>query len=228
MSRSRPGVSPAPGRLGRTWENFAHAFCCGDWVPGRQNAALLILQLIALYQAALRGRDYLTPRDGHMIQLQGLGMVDAAGSLQVWGWLFYVSAGLALVGLAGRWAPVVIVAHAALFAWYGGLGIGLLQEEGIHINLVVVLGMGLACLGTWVVFRRKAATAPIRLLVGVPAMLFGQELLSNGLGQDYRTGTGLVGAGLMHVTIAAGTWLLWKRQHLTAQVEREQGVVLPR
>lgn len=229
MSNGRgPGADSAPGRVRRGREKAAHAFCCGDWVPGRQNMALLVLQLVALYQAALRGRDYLTPRPSGEIHLQGLGVVEAAGSLQVWGWLFYVSAAVALLGLAGRWAPVVIAAHAALFAWYGGIGIGLLQEEGVHLSPGVIVGLLVACLGTWVVFRRHASTAPIRLLVGVPAMLLGQELISSGLGQDYRTGTGLIGGGLMHLTIAAGTWLLWKRQHLTAQVELEQGVVLPR
>lgn len=200
----------------------------GDWIPGRHNVALLVIELIALYQAALRGADYLTPRSNGEINLQGLGVVEAAGSLHVWGWLFYVSAAAALVGLAGRWAPVVIIAHTSLFAWYSGIGIGLLQAEGIHITPSVIAGLVLAITGTWLVFRRHAASAPIRLLIGVPAMLVGQGLMSSGLGQDYRTGTGLLGAGALHLTIAAGTWLLWKRQRLTVQVEQEQGVVLPR
>lgn len=223
MITRRPGAPRLEAlgrRLRRAWS--------GDWFLARNNIALLIVQLTALYQAALRGRDYLEPRSGGEIALQGLGTVDAAGSMQVWGWLFYGSAALALFGLAGRWAPVVIAAHAALFAWYGGIGIGLLQEQGIDLSITVIAGVLCAIAGTWLVFRRASHSASIRLLVGVPGMLVGQELMSSGLGADYRTGTGLMAAGIMHLTIAAGTWLLWTRQQLAEQVEREQGVVLPR
>lgn len=218
---------PRAARLGALGRRLRAAFS-SDWFLPRNNLALLVVQLVSLYQAAMRGRDYLTERTGGEIALQGLGTVDAAGSMQVWGWLFYGSAALALIGLAGRWAPVVIAAHAALFAWYGGIGIGLLQEQGIALNLSVITGMLCAVAGTWLVFRRTPHSAPIRLLVGVPGMLVGQELMSAGLGTDYRTGTGLMAAGVMHLTIAAGTWLLWTRQQLAEQVEREQGVVLPR
>jgi len=200
----------------------------GDWVPGRHNAALLTVQLVALYQAALRGRDYLEPRTGDQIRLQNLGVVEAAGSLHVWGLLFYATAAIALVGLAGRWAVVVIAAHALIFAWYVGVGFGLLQAQGINVTPSVVAGMLCAGAGTWLVFRRRPPSAVVRLIVGVPAMLVGQELMASGLGQDYRTGTGLMAAGVMHLSIAVGTWLLWQRQRLVRQVEQEQGVVLPR
>lgn len=221
MTEHRPGA--ARRALGRC----LRALHPSDWVPGRHNVALLVIQLVALYQAALRGRDYLTPRTGGEVEIQGLGIVDNAAALSLWGWLFYVSAVIALIGLAGRWAPLVIGAHCALFAWYGGVGVGLLQAQGVEVNPSMITGGLCAIAGTWIVFRREATDAAVRLLVGVPGMLVGQELLSTGLVEDYRTGTGLMGAGIMHLTIAAGIWLLWKRQRLVEQVEREQGVVLP-
>lgn len=184
--------------------------------------ALLVAQLVLLYQAALRGSDYRADRTLDEVAGQGLSIVDAASPLEVWGWLFYGSAVLALIGLALRSATIVVTAHALLFCWYGGIGIGVLQSEGIDISPPVVAGGVLAAAGTWLVFRQDADRALIRLLVGVPAMLLGQEMLASGLGVDYRTGTGLLGAAVLHLTIGAGTWLMATRQQLAAQVAKEQ------
>jgi len=222
VTRRRPrAVRPALGR----WLGWARP---GDWHPGRTNVPFLIIQLAALYQAALRGRDYLTPRAGAVVDADGLGVVEQAAALTTWGWLFYGSAAVVLVGLAGRWSPLVIAGHAFLFAWYGGVAIGLLQAQGFDLSWRLLLGAILSGLGTWVILRRRAPGASVRLLLGVPGMLVGQELMASGLGSDYRTGTGLMAAAIIHLTLAAGTWLLTQRQRLTAQVEREVGVVLPR
>jgi hypothetical protein len=222
VSPRRPGAARALGR--RLLGEFAH----GEWRPGAHNVALLVVQLITLYQAGLRGRDYLIPRTTGAIDAQGLGIVEAAAALPVWGWLFYLSTVLAVVGLAGRWAPVVIAGHALLWAWYSGIGYGVLADQGITLTWRLIGGAMLATLGLWVIFRRNAPGAPVRLLIGVPAMLVGQELMSTGLGQDYRSGTGLMGAGAIHATLAVGTWLLAKRERLRTQVEGEFGVRLPR
>lgn len=223
MTEHRPRVR-APRSLGR-WFGWARP---GTWIPGRLNLALLVIQLAALYQAGLRGRDYLEPRSEYAIDAQGLGVLDNAAALPIWGWLFYLSAAVVLVGLAGRWIALVVTGHAALFAWYGGVAIGILQDQGVRIDWQVGLGALCAGLGTWLIFQRRAPGAPVRLLLGVPGMLVGQELLSSGLGEDYRTGTGLMGAAVIHLTLAAGSWLLVKRETLTEQVEREVGVALPR
>lgn len=196
-----------------------------DWVPGRHNAALMVMQLILLWQAGTRGLDYITPRSPSEVLDVGLG--GFAFPLVVWGALFYGFTVLTLIGLAARVAPVVITGHCALGAFYAAAGVNALLKDQVQVGWWVPLGFALSLVGLAIVFRRVGSTLVSRLLVGVPLMLVGQLIITQGLGQDYRTGTGLLAATLLHLTLAGGTWLIWTRQHLRQQVEREHGFPLP-
>jgi hypothetical protein len=203
-------------------------------VTGRRRAAvsvrrptrpvLPVIQAVSLYQAALRGTDYLRLPAGQ--QETGLGVVEQAAPLQVWGWLFYGSVVLALLGIAARRPWLTIVGHGLLGCWYAGVGIGLLQTEGAGLNPLVVTGALIGGGGAWLVFRRSSDGTTLRLLAGVPAMLAGQWLLAVGLGDGYRSGTGLISGAVIQFALATVTWLAFTRQRLTAQIEREHGVTL--
>lgn len=201
----------------------------GDWRPGTHNLALLVIQLIALWQASLRGGDYIGDRSPLRPGANGnppaLGTVEQAAPLWVWGSLFLVSTALVLIGLAGRWATPVIVGHVTLAGWYTGIGIGVLQTSGVIINAAVLAGTLLSLAGAWVMFRPSQPSLWLRLAFGVPAMLVGQSLLIGGLGVDYRTGTGLIAAAAMHATLGVGTFVLWQRQQLGHQVDDERAAV---
>lgn len=195
----------------------------GDWAPGAHNMALLIVQLIVLVQAALRGFDYLQPAP----EQASLSAVERWVPLTWWGAAFLLVTTMALVGLAGRWAGPIMAGHALAGSLYVGVGVGILLENGEPVGALAAAGMAVGLLGTWLVLRTASPTA-LRLIVGVPAMLTGQYLLSVDFGAGYRTGTGLIGAGLIHGVLAAGTLVLWIRQHAVVQVAQERAARIAR
>lgn len=180
--------------------------------------ALLAIQGIALFQAALRGADYIGGSDRPTAP--SLAHVEQAASLPTWGWLFYGSAVLVLLGIAARHVAPVVLGHLLLFAWYAGMGFPILAHTsgGAPHGLVAV---PLGVLGAWVVITRHVDSTPVRLALGVPLMLAAHYLLADGLGSDYRTGTALVGAGLLHCTLALTAAVAAARQVLAVEVARE-------
>lgn len=195
----------------------------GDWLPGTHNLALLIIQAVGLYQVGYRGLDYFLSYAGTAgpSAPTSLNVVESAAPLWLWGVLFYGSALVALVGLAGRWAVPVVLAHVALFCWYGGIGYGLLQGIGVQVSWGLPLGGLLSIGGTWLVFSRRPFPLPARVFLGVPAMLVGQYLSAVDLGAGYRTGTALMASGVMHLTIGLGTFVLWQRQRMEVRLALE-------
>lgn len=196
--------------------NRLHA---GDWSAGRANAALLLVQLIVLWGAMLRGLDYLQPRAALDDSLTD---VERFLPLWVWGIALVVCAAAGLLGLAGRWAAPIIVAHLGLFAIYVGVGVGELQRTGIAVDATAAGGLVVGGIGTWLIFRQDSTSTLIRLLVGVPAMFLGQWLLAEGLGIDYRRGVILIATGLIHLVSSFGTLVLWLRQRARDRVLQER------
>jgi hypothetical protein len=182
----------------------------GDWQPGRTHPVLLALQLVTLWQAGLRGLDY---AGGVEVGL------DAGAAEPAYGWLLYGSTVLVLLGLAIRRGGPVILGHALLGSWYAGLGVTALGGVPAVLDWRVLLGLAFGALGTAALLSSQFRT-PTRL-AGAAAMLLGQAAIVLGLGADYRTGTGLVSAGVQHAVLAVGTFLLWQRDRLARQVDRE-------
>jgi hypothetical protein len=182
----------------------------GDWQPRRTHPILLALQLVTLWQAALRGLDYVGGVTAGL---------DARAADPAYGWLLYGSAVLVLLGLAIRRGGPVILGHALLASWYAGLGVTALGGLVVVFDLRVLLGLVFGGLGTAALLSDRFRT-PTRL-AGVAAMLLGQVAIVAGLGVDYRAGTGLVAGGAQHAVLAVGTFLLWQRDRLRRQVEHE-------
>jgi len=181
----------------------------GDWRPRLTHPTLLTIQLVALWQAGLRGLDY---AGGTVAGL------DRAAADPAYGWLLYGSTVLVLLGLAIHRAGPVILGHALLGSWYLGLGVNTLTSTS-HLRFGVLTGLVASAAGVYALLA--ASRWPYRLL-GVAGMLAGQALLVVGLGGDYRAGTGLVAAGILHATLAVGTFILWQRQRLRRRVEDDR------
>jgi hypothetical protein len=183
----------------------------GDWSPRSTHPTLLAIQLVVLWQAGLRGLDY---ADGTV------GGLDHAAGNPLYGWLLYASTALVLLGLAIRRGGPVILGHALLGSWYLGLGWDALLDLGVSPGRSTVAGVASAALGVWVLLDKRSRTG-FRLL-GVGAMLAGQYLVVTDLAGDYRTGTGLLSAGVQHGILAVGTFVLWQRQRLRRVVEDDR------
>lgn len=181
----------------------------GDWQPRQTSPILLALQLVTLWQAGLRGLDY---AGGVQVGL------DAVAADPSYGWLLYGSTVLVLLGLAIRRGAPVILGHALLASWYTGLGVTALGGFGVA-DWRVLSGLALGGLGVAALLTERHRT-PIRL-AGVAAMLLGQAGIVVGLAGDYRTGTGLISAGVQHGILAVGTFLLWQRDRLRRVVDHE-------
>jgi hypothetical protein len=182
----------------------------GDWQPRRTHPVLLAIQLVALWQAGLRGLDYLDGID------RGL---DVNAGDPAYGALLYGSTILVLAGLAIRRGVPVILGHALLASWYTGLGVAALGGIAVVLDWRVLLGLAFAALGVAVLLSTRHGL--LLRLAGVVAMLAGQAAVVVGLGADYRTGTGLIAGGLQHAILAVGTLLLWQRDRLRRAVEHE-------
>jgi hypothetical protein len=180
----------------------------GDWTPRTTHPTLLAVQLVALWQAGLRGLDYV----GGTVA----GLDRAAGN-PLYGWLLYASTVLVLAGLAAHRGGPVILGHALLGSWYLGLGVDTLRA--VDLNGYLTGGLLLGGVGAWALV--DGTSWPHRF-AGVAGMLLGQWLLVEGLGVDYRAGTGLIAAGLLHGTLAVGTFVLWQRQRLRRVVDDER------
>lgn len=182
----------------------------GDWTPRTSHPFLLAVQLVSLWQAGLRGLDYAGGVRG------GLDMF--AGD-PLYGWLLYGSTTLVLVGLAIRRGGPVILGHALLASWYAGLGVDTLASTSTLLRPDVLAGLVVSGLGVYALL--VGSSWPYRL-VGVAGMLLGQAILVDGLGGDFRVGTGLLSAGLLHGTLAVGTFVLSQRQRLRRSVADER------
>lgn len=190
----------------------------GDWQP-TTNRALLLVQLVALFQAALRGTNYLS---GDEEPSAALAAVESAAAQPVWGGLFYGSVVLAVLGMALRYSPPIVLGHLLLFAWYAGLGGRVISANLDAIPPASYLGLGIGAVGAWGLVSSRVTSAAVRMFVAVPLLLGGQWVLSAGLGDDYRTGTGLIGAGLLHLIIGVGVAVAVARRHLLRLVDQEQ------
>ncbi len=177
---------------------------------------LLTIQLVTLWQVGMRALDYLTTPTMPALDRIVAGPLAGLGLL--------LGAVVVLTGLAGRWASSVIVGHAVVGSVYLVLGWLALTDTVSPSPSWGTAGLLLSAAGVLVLVHRRAPTWA-RLAVAVPAMLVGQVVLAHALGADFRTGTGLLGAGALHLTLSAGTALLWQRRRLTdlveAQVARE-------
>lgn len=182
----------------------------GDWSPQRSHPVLLTIQLLTLWQAALRGLDYVGGvRSG----------LDAGAASPAYGWLLYGSTVVVLFGLALRRASPIVLGHALLASWYVGIGVESLADLDSLPGALGWTGIGAAALGVWALLA-AGLSLPYRIL-GVLSMLGGQYLLVADLGADYRTGTGLVSSGFLQASLAVGTLVLWQRQRLRKVVEEE-------
>lgn len=182
----------------------------GDWQPHRTHPVLLAVQLVLLWQAGLRGLDYVGGVDAGL---------DAGAAEPAYGWLLYGSTVLVLFGLAIRRGAPVILGHALLASWYTGLGVTVLGGIGAALDPLVFGGLAFGAAGIAALLSERSRT-PVRL-VGVAAMLLGQAAIVVGMDGDYRTGTGLVSAGVQHAVLAVGTFTLWQRDRLRRVVDRE-------
>lgn len=189
----------------------------GDWRPGGVSPALLIIQLAATLQAALRGLDYWRPAGPVPASLA---VVEDAAPPAVWAALFCGSAVIVLLGLAGRWPAVLILGHLMLAAVYLGVGAPVLASSAVGPLSSAALAVGGGALGTWALSYRREGGLPARLLA-VILMTGSGVLLSRVLGVDYRTGTGLVSAGVLHAALALGVWVGTLRRRLAPVAEEE-------
>jgi hypothetical protein len=189
----------------------------GDWQPGGVSPALLVIQLAATLQAALRGLDYWHPA-GPVPPT--LALVESAAPPHVWAALMGGSAVVVLLGLAGRWPAVMILGHLLLAAVYLGVGVPVLAASAVGPLTAALLAVGGGALGTWALVHGWVRDLPARLLA-VLLMCGAVILLSRTLGTDYRTGTGLLSAGVLHTALALGVWVGTLRRRLTPQAEEE-------
>jgi hypothetical protein len=189
----------------------------GDWRPGGVSPALLVIQLAATLQAALRGLDYWHPTGPVPPSLRAV--EDAAPPL-VWAALFLGSALVVLLGLAGRWPAVLILGHLLLGAVYLGVGVPVLAASAVGPLGTALLAVSGGAFGTWVLCHPWVRDLPARLLA-VLLMAGCAVLLSRTLGTDYRTGTGLLSAGVLHAALALGVWVGTLRRRLAPVVEEE-------
>jgi hypothetical protein len=189
----------------------------GAWSPGQTNPGLLATQLIFLLQAAFRGLDYLGGiRTGDPIQRA----VEAAAPYPLWGWLFYGLAVLVLVGVAGRWASVMIIGHLLFAALYLGMG-ALVLSTTAGLDPAGLTGLLAALAGTWMLLARRVTAPGLRLGLALPLMIIGQLLITCSLGSDYRTGTGLALSGVVHAALASGVAWACARQQVRREEEEE-------
>lgn len=196
----------------------------GDWRPGAVSPALLAIQLIATLQAALRGLDYWTT-DG-AAPPGVLAVVEGAAPTQVWAGLLCGSALVVLLGLAGRWPAVLVVGHLMLAAVYLGVGLPVVSASAVgplSTTLVALICGGLAI---WALITDHPEVQGLGRILAVVLLAGVACLLAQVLGADYRTGTGLVGAGGNHVALAVGVILGTLRRRAAVLVESEQEVAL--
>jgi hypothetical protein len=96
----------------------------GSWRPGEFDYRLVIAFGVMIYlEALVRGLDYVTGDLPHTTS--SLTFVEQAMPLWAWGILCIVAGGGSLVGLLGRWYPVLIGCALVGGASYFTLSLGL-------------------------------------------------------------------------------------------------------
>lgn len=102
----------------------------GTWRPptlGRTDSRLIIMLFV--YSAVIRGLDYATGRDGTAASPNStLATIEQAMPLSMWAAIILGGCASLLIGMAGRWTPLVITGHLVLAAAYSGLFFGLVPE----------------------------------------------------------------------------------------------------
>lgn len=187
----------------------------GDWQPNAR-PALLGVQLLGTWQAALRGLDYLT-REGK--PTGALAVIESEVPAHVWGALFLASCAVVITGLAGRWPAAMTLGHALVAALYAGIGVPLVlhETEGPTVALAATALLGL---GGAIVLASGQFRARVRLAVGIPSVVVSALGLNAVMGQDYRTATALVAAAGLHACLAYGVWVGAQRGRLADELDR--------
>jgi hypothetical protein len=175
----------------------------GDWVPGRTNYLLLAVQVLFAVQGAARGMDYVLPRPP-MPTPASLTSIEAAFPLPVWGVGFLLAGGAVLVGLFGGWLTCIVIGHFLLAGLYGAFAYGILADAPVDSYLVAGGGALLLAGGLHLGLRRwprweKSRFAAAMILTGIGGWVCGL-----GLGYNFRTGTGILIAGMVHATFVVG------------------------
>lgn len=176
------------------------------------------MQLITALQAALRGLDYWRQPAG--TAPPAIAVVEQAAPPAVWGALFLGTSVLVLLGLAGRWVPIIVIAHLLLGAVYVGLGVPVLASTAVGPAALIAVSLAAAVVGTWLLIHH--GTRPmLRISAALPLMLGALLATSTALGTDYRLGTGLVLAGALQGVLALGVALVTFRRQAADQLAEE-------
>lgn len=175
----------------------------GMWVPHRTNWLVLAVQLLVTGQAASRGMDFVQPRPPGSTTA-ALSVVEAAAPLLLWGWLLLVSAGLVFAGLFGGWVLPIVIGHGGLAALYGAFAYGLLAQTPMDSGPVALVGVALLLFGVHFGVSRWRSWRWLRFLLAMSLLVTGGWLAADGLGYDFRSGTGLLVAACCHTAFAIG------------------------
>ncbi len=178
----------------------------GMWVPHRTNWLVLTVQLLLTVQAASRGMDYVQrrPSEGEGAIPAALSVVEAAAPLPLWGAGLLLAAGLVFAGLFGGWTAPIITGHGLLAALYGAFSYGLGNQTRLESGPAVLLGVALMLPAAALGVSRWQRRAWLRFTAAIGLLVVGGWITADGLGYDFRTGTGLLVAGLCHTAFAVG------------------------
>lgn len=191
----------------------------GDWRPGGISPALLTIQLVTTLQAALRGLDYWRP--AATVPPGVLAVVESTAPPQVWAGLMCGASLVVLLGLGGRWPAVLIIGHLMLSAVYLGVGLPVLSAVAVGPLLDALVAAGAAALGLWALLCPRAPGGLAARLLAVLILAGAAVTAARVLGTDYRTGTGLVGAGVVHASLALGVVVGTARRRAAAWLEEQ-------
>lgn len=175
----------------------------GDWVPGRTNYLLLTVQVLFAIQGAARGMDYVLPRPP-MPTPPSLSSMEAALPLPAWGFGFLIAGGAVLIGLYGGWLTAIVCGHLVMAGLYGAFAYGMLSEAPIYSGWLTILGAGLLAAGLAFGVTRWAQREWLRFLAAMVLTGIGGWVCGLGLGYNFRTGTGILIAGMIHATFVVG------------------------
>jgi hypothetical protein len=175
----------------------------GGWAPARKNNLLLALQVFFVVQSASRGMDYVQPRPSGP-PAPSLTSIEAALPLPVWGTACLLAAAAIVCGLFGGWAGPIIAGHAALAGLYAAFSYGLLDQAPLRSPMLSLLGAVPLIVGFLLGLSRWRTRQVLRFWLSLLAVLGGGWLCAYGLGYDFRTGTGLLGAALSHTVLSVG------------------------
>ncbi len=175
----------------------------GMWVPHRTNWLVLAVQLFVTGQAASRGMDFVQPRPPGSTTA-ALSVVEAAAPLALWGWLLLASTGFVFAGLFGGWVLPIVIGHGGLAALYGAFAYGLLDQTPIESGPLALLGVALMLPGVYLGVSRWQRWRWLRFVLAMPLLVIGGWITADGLGYDFRSGTGLLVAACCHTSFAIG------------------------